>query len=195
MPNSCAIFDTLYIVSRTSSQYSGISLSELNFLGYFSCLLSLYTGSAVSDWGYCFFKSEDGVPVSAELAESCDMLIGVNELKKNDICYDITPAGAAKLQFFEEMKCVRSRKECLQAACDCLLMDSIVGIISLISRDSVIKESYLHPLKCLNGEENSSLHIIYRQFEVIKNVIGFRRNLLVPATSWLLYLRQEQGKT
>ena len=194
MHNSSAIFHSLYIVSQTSSQYAGISLSELNFLSYFSCLLSLYKGNAVSDWGYSFLKGEQGVPVSAELAESCNMLVETDELKVDGVCYGITPTGKSRLQFFQTMDFMRPRAECLQAACDCLLMDSIVGIISLISRDSVIKESCLHPLKRLNSDENSSLQILYKQFEVVKNAIGFRRNLFVPATSWLLYLRQKQGK-
>ncbi len=190
MFNPNAIFDVLYIVSRTSAQYSGISLSELNFLSYFSCLLSLYKGNAVSDWGYCFLKSKDGVPVSAELTEACDILISVNELRKNGVCYDMTSSGAAKLCVFEKMESLRSRKECLQAACDCLLMDSIVEIISLISRDPLIKESCLHPLKCLNREDNASLQMLHKQFGIVKEAIGLRRNLFVPATSWLFYLRQ-----
>ena len=194
MTNPSAIFDALCIVNQTSSQYAGISLSELNLLSYFSCLLSLYNGNAVSDWGYSFLKSGQGVPVSAELAESCSLLVEVGELKKEGICYCITPMGKMRLQFLQTMDFMHSREECLQAACDCLLMDSIVEIVTLISRDSVIKESRLHPLKCLNCEENSSLQMLYEQFEVVKKAIGFRRNLFVPATSWLLYLRQEQGK-
>ena len=194
MHNSRAIFDVLYIVNQTSSQYAGISLSELNFLSYFSCLLSLYNGTPVFDWGYSFLKSGQGVPVSAELTESCGRLVEVGELKKEGVCYCITPMGKMRLQFLQAMDFIHPRAECLQAACDCLLMDSIVEIGTLISRDSIIKESYLHPLKCLNCEENSSLQMLYKQFEVVKNAIGLRRNLFVPATSWLLYLRQEQGK-
>ena len=194
MPNSSAIFDSLYIVSQTSVQYSGISLSELNFMSYFSCLLALYRGNTVSDWGYSFLKSDQGVPVSAELAESCSMLIEADELKNDGVCYGITPAGESRLQFLQTMEYMRSRIECLQAACDCLLTDSIVEILSLISLDSVIKEASLHPLKCLNCEDNSSLSILYQQFGLVRKAIGNRRNLFIPATSWLLYLRQKRGK-
>ncbi len=194
MPNSSAIFDSLYIVSQTSSQYPGISLPELNFLGYFSCLLSLYKGNIVADWGYSFMKSEQGVPVSAALAESSSMLVEAGELKNVGVCYSITPAGESRLQFLRTMEYIRFRVECLQAACDCLLTNSIVDILSLISRDSVINDAHLHTLKCLNCEENSSLSILYQQFGLVRKAIGIRRNLFIPATSWLLYLRQKQGE-
>ena len=194
MTNPNAIFDSLFIVSQTSFQCAGISISELNFLSYFSCLLSLYKGIAVSDWGYSFLKSEQGVPVSAELSESCSMLVGAGELENDGVRYCMTPAGESRLKFLRTLSCMNVRTECLQAACDCLLMDSIVEILSLISRDSVIKESSLHPLKYLNSKENASLSVLYQQFEVVRNAIGDRRNLFVPATSWLLYLRQNQCK-
>lgn len=194
MPNSNAIFDSLYIVSQTCSQYAGISLSELNFLSYFACLLSLYKGNAVADWGYSFLKSEQGVPVAAALTESCDILMEADQLRKMGVCYSITQTGESRLQFLQTMEYIQSRVECLQAACDCLLTDSIVDILSLISHDSVIRDAHLHTLKCLNCEENSSLSILYHQFGLVRKAIGSRRNLFIPATSWLLYLSHEQGK-
>lgn len=190
MPNPDAIFDSLYIVSQVSAQYDGISLSELNFLSYLSCLLSLYKGNAVSDWGYSFLKSDQGVPVSAALVESCCTLIETSEFSYSDVCYSITEGGKARLNFLQTMESLRPRVEFLQAACDCLLVDSIVEIISLVSRDSVIRESHFHPLKRLNSEDNSSLQMLYKQFGIVKEAIGLRRNLFVPATSWLFYLRQ-----
>ncbi len=194
MTNPSAIFDSLFIVSQTSSQCAGISISELNFLSYFSCLLSLYKGIAVSDWGYSFLKSEQGVPVSAELSESCSMLVEAGELENDGVRYCMTPAGESRLKFLRTLSCMNARVECLQAACDCLLMDSIVEILSLLSQDSVIKESSFHQLKYLNSKENESLSVLYEQFKVVRNAIGYRHNLFVPAVSWLLYLRQKKSE-
>lgn len=87
MPNPSAIFDTLYIVSKTEDQYESLSLSEVTFLSYFACLLSLYKGNPVSAWGYTFMRNEQGVPVSAELAEACSLLLSKVQLAKDKGCY------------------------------------------------------------------------------------------------------------
>ena len=190
MVNPYAIFDTLYIINQTKLQYGGISLTELNFLSYFSCLLSLYKGSAVSEWGYTFLKSEHGVPVSAELSDSCNLLTESDELKKEGICFILTEKGNTQLDFYNTLSGMQWRKEYLQAACDCLLIESIVEILSAISNDSVITESSLHTKKYLNSDENTSLSMLYQQFGTIREAIGNRNSLFIPATSWLLFLRQ-----
>lgn len=166
---------------------------ELNFMSYFSCLLSLYKGNAVSGWGYSFLKSERGVPVSAELSESCALLFETHELSKDLVCFNITAKGLSRLAFFNTLSDMQWRTEYLQAACDCLLTDSIVDILATISNDSVITESSVHTTKYLNSEENVSLSMLYQQFGTIKEAIGYRSNLFIPATSWLLYLRQRKG--
>lgn len=188
-----AIFDTLYIVNQTRAQYGGISLVELNFMGYFSCLLSLYKGNAASEWGYSFLKSERGVPVSAELSESCTLLYETGELTKEGVCFDLTNKGQSRLSFYNTLSGLQWRSEYLQAACDCLLTDSIVEILSAISTDSIITESSVHTTKYLNSDENVSLSMLYNQFGIIREAIGDRSNLFIPATSWLLYLRQREG--
>ena len=193
MLNSYAVFDTLYIVNQTRLQYGGISLVELNFMSYFSCLLSLYKGNAVSEWGYSFLKNERGVPVSAELSESCALLLDTSELSKKGVCFNLTDKGQSRLEFFNTLSNMQWRAEYLQAACDCLLMDSIVEILSAISSDAVITESSVHTTKYLNSEENVSLSLLYQQFGTIREAIGNRSNLFIPATSWLLYLRQRKG--
>lgn len=193
MLNPYAIFDTLYIVNQTRLQYEGISLVELNFMSYFSCLLSLYKGNAVSEWGYSFLKSEKGVPVSAELSDSCTKLYETCELSKEGVCFNLTDKGQSRLLFFNSLSEMQWRAEYLQAACDCLLTDSIVDILAAISNDSVITESTVHATKYLNSEENVSLSMLYQQFGIIREAIGNRSNLFIPATSWLLYLRQRNG--
>ena len=162
-------------------------------MSYFSCLLSLYKGNAVSEWGYSYFKSETGVPVSAELSESCALLYETSELSKEGVCFNLTDKGLSRLFFFNTLSDMQWRTEYLQAACDCLLTDSIVDILAAISNDSVITESSVHAAKYLNSDDNVSLSMLYQQFGTIKKAIGNRSNLFIPATSWLLYLRQRKS--
>lgn len=191
MLNIYAIYDTLYVIEKTKSQCSGLSLNELNFLSYFACLLSLYQGHPVSEWGYSFLRNNQGAPISAELLESCQMLVQQVELQKQDMIYTITERGTQRMSFFTELSELKSRNPYLDAACNCLLIDSIVSILSIISKDALITESMVHELKCLNSGDNSALSILHEQFDLIKRAIGDHRNLFIPATSWLLYLRQK----
>lgn len=193
MPNASAIFDTLYIIKRTKIQCSGLSTSELNFLSYFACLLSLYQGHPVSDWGYDFLRNELGAPISAEISDSCQMLNNKGELSKQEAIFKITLQGEKRLNFFLGLEEFKSRSRYLDAACNCLLIDSIVNVLSTISKDAVIIESLVHKLKYLNNADNSAMSMLYQQFDAIKKAIGNRTNLLIPASSWLLYLRQNQG--
>lgn len=191
MPNSTSIFDTLYIVSKTEDQYDSLSLSEVTFLSYFACLLSLYKGNPVSVWEYSFMRNEQGVPVSAELAEACSLLIGKGQLEKKDAYYHITGAGKERLSFMMEMELFKSRQEYLQAACDCLLTGTIAELLNILSGDSVITESSVHTMKYLNSEDNSAISRLHQQFGIVRQAIGERKNLFIPALSWLEYLKQE----
>jgi hypothetical protein len=46
-------------------------------------------------------------------------------------------------------------------------------------------------MKYLNSEDNSAIAMLHQQFGVVKKAIGERKNLFVPALSWLEYLKQE----
>ena len=193
MTNAFAVFDTLYIIERTSKQCSGLSVNELSFLSYFGCLLSLYNGRPASEWGYDFLRNDLGAPVSAELFDSCDLLEMNGELIRERAVFRLTGRGENRLCFFMSLEEFKIRVEYLNAACDCLLMESILDILSTISKDAVISESSVHALKVLNSTDNSALTLLHQQFDVIKRAIGFRGNLFIPATSWLLFLRQNGG--
>lgn len=191
MPNSSAIFDTLFIVNRAEDQYESLSLTEVTFLSYFACLLSLYKGNPVSEWDYSFLRNEQGAPVSAELLEACELLLTKGQLKKTNGCYHITSEGKERLAFIMNMELFKHRQEYLQTACDCLLTGTIVELLNTLSKDAVITESSVHTMKYLNSEDNSAISRLYQQFGVVKKAIGDRKNLFVPAVSWLEYLKRE----
>ena len=191
MPNSTSIFDTLYIVSKTEAQYGSLSLTEVTFLSYFACLLSLYKGNPVSVWEYSFMRNEQGVPVSAELAEACSLLISKGQIAKEKGCYHITDAGKERLAFMTNLELFKPRQEYLQAACDCLLTGTIAELLNTLSGDAVITESSVHTMKYLNSEDNSAVSRLHQQFGIVRQAIGERKNLFIPALSWLEYLKQE----
>lgn len=91
--NPSAIFDILFITRSLKQKYRDLNFNELNFLSYFACLMSLYEGSPVTEWGYTFYKNDNGVPVSSAIAEAVEVMTGNNELMENGGYYEITEHG------------------------------------------------------------------------------------------------------
>lgn len=187
--NSSATFDVLYIASSTKHSYPDLSFYELNFLSYFACLMSLYDGNPTTEWNYSFFKNNDGVPVSSAIAEAVMVLSKNGEIHEESSYYEILPNGEYSLEVFKEFSIFNKRIKYLQAACDCLLMESIVSLSSILSSDPVISESASHTLKRLNSKENVSLVSLHNQFETIEKVVGLQKELFVPAYMWIQYLK------
>lgn len=187
--NSSATFDVLYIANSTKCSYHDLSFYEFNFLLYFACLMSLYDGNPTSEWEYTFYKNANGVPVSSAVAEALNALAANGELKEMSRYYAIMPDGEANLEFYKCLSTFRKRTKYLDAACDCLLTDSIVSLSTAISFDPVIKESIVHNRKTLNSDDNESLVSLYAQFETIQRVVGMQKELFVPAYMWIQYLK------
>ncbi len=187
--NSSATFDILYIASSTKRSYPDLGFYELNFLSYFACLMSLYDGNPTAEWGYSFYKNKDGAPVSSAIAEAVTALSESGEMKEYERYFGIMPNGECSLEVYKGFSLLNKRMRYLDAACDCLLTDSIVSLASTLSLDPIIKESTVHSLKMLNSDDNDSLASLHSQFDIIRKIVGLQRELFVPAHIWIQYLK------
>lgn len=187
--NSSATFDVLFIANSTKHSYPDLSFYELNFLSYFACLMSLYDGNPTTEWEYSFYKNEDGVPVSSAIADSVKVLSDSGEMSDKSKFYGILPRGELSLEYYRGFSLFEKRIKYLEAACDCLLTDSIVSLSLVLSLDPVITESAVHSLKCLNSDQNSTLVALHEQFATIQKVVGLQHELFVPAHLWIQYLK------
>lgn len=187
--NSSATFDILYIASSTKRSYPDLGIYELNFLSYFACLMSLYDGNPTAEWEYSFYKNENGAPVSSAIADAVKTLSECGEMKEFEKYFGIMPEGEISLEVYKGLSLFKKRMKYLDAACDCLLTDSIVSLASTLSLDPVIKESTVHSLKMLNSDDNDSLASLHFQFDVIREIVGLQKELFVPAHIWIQYLK------
>jgi hypothetical protein len=196
--NPSATFDILYIASATKPSYHDLSLYELNYLSYFACLLSLYDGKPAMEWEYSFYKNDNGVPISSDLAEAVYYLACRGKIREESRYFSILPEGETELEFFKSFHLFKKRIKYLAAACDCLLTDSIVSLSSTLSLDPVIKESVSHNRKTLNSDDNGSLVTLHAQFDIIQRIVGMQKELFVPAYIWINYLKiinNDSGRT
>lgn len=197
--NPSAIFDILFISNSLKRKYRDLNFNELNFLSYFACLMSLYEGNPVTGWGYTFYKNDYGAPISSAIIESVDVMTWNGELLNNDGYYGITEYGEANLKEYNDISMFVQRRKYLSAVCECLLTDTIVSLLSTLSREPVIEESMIHAQKPLNTERNSALSLLHSHFAIIQEVVGIQQELYVPAYMWLQYLklsiRNESGES
>lgn len=187
--NPSAIFDILFISNSLKKKYRDLDFNELNFLSYFACLMSLYDGNPVTGWGYTFYKNKNGVPVSSSIADAVEIMTESCELLENEGYYEITDYGEVNLNEYNDISLFIQRKKYLSAACECLLTDTIVTLLSTLSQEPLIEESKIHELKPLNTDRNSALALLHSHFDIIQEVVGLQQELYVPAYIWLQYLK------
>ena len=63
-----ACFDCLALGAQLERHLGDSTEPELHMFSYLGCLLSLYAGRMVSEWGYRFVCTPDGAPYSPDLS-------------------------------------------------------------------------------------------------------------------------------
>ena len=183
-------FDSLFAVESLCTNSHDVSLSEIQFFTYFACLISLYDGNSVADWGYNFVNTTFGTPYSEQInnawkdLKSNRSIIDSNE----DGYYRLNTMGAVKLNLYKRMGEFQVRSKYL---------DTVKDVFSVLP-DGVIKEA-LHNEPALRGaivhksatllldESSPALKALYIYFSMLKKaMIKFQpTSLVVPATVWV----------
>jgi hypothetical protein len=188
MVNPYAAFDSLYISAALGINLRRPVVAEVHAFAYLACLLSLYQGQPVSDWGYGFAGTRDGSPFSPEIDGAVRAMIGSGFLHSSEGDIAITDTGRAELSTFQEFFQNLSRVAYLEPACSSTLTMP-VGVI----RHALTQEPTLRPTSRLPRTrpllDGPFLPRLYDQFEVLWRTVGVEhKDLLIPATVWLGFL-------
>ena len=155
---------------------------------YLACLLSLYRGQPVADWGYGFAGTRDGSPFSPELESAVRALSAIGYLHLTDDGVDITATGREELLALQQLSQNRDRVSYLEPACSSGLAMP-VGVI----HHALAQEPTLRPATRLAAArpllDGPYLPRLYEQFAALGRTVGVEhQDLLIPATVWLGYL-------
>ena len=186
--NHLAAFDCLFLGSRLQRQLDGFSAAELHLLAYLACLLSLYRGMPIADWGYGFVGTELGSPFSREIETA------VQELEQRGFFshkFDKLQMTASADEWLVELGGLglyQERTDCLNAASVSIVAFS-VGTV----REALSNEPELYRAKALPASrellEEPGLGLIYDQFQLLRQALGGRtKDLRLPAVTWLTAL-------
>lgn len=192
-----AYTDILLIFYDSPKSVKPISIIELHLFSYLSCILFLFSGEPMSDWGYSFSITKEGFPFSKELEEARREaerrgLIIVNEKGEQ------TPNGEhlkSEIECLLNISSVSSRRKFIQSATDCTLAIPVGGIRYAISKtpgvSSAVKLRQRH--KLLDSPDD--IDLIYDEYKTIVSVLGSdAKDLLSPAVIWLSARVMRQGE-
>lgn len=191
-----AVFDILFVGQKLQSKIQDFSLSEINFFSYLGCLLSLYDGNIVANWGYNFIKNNLGSPFSSDLNIAIDSLVANGTILKSegiDGYYRLSPKGVEFLEVYSTLQTFKSRITYLNLACRSISLFPLGYIKEAINNEPVLKSAFVSSTKRSLLEENSpATKSLYHQFALLKTALEDKhQDLMIPAIVWIESL---QGK-
>ena len=173
-----------------SDLVEGFSRPEIHLFCYAACLLSLYEGQPVAEWGYEFIGTDHGLPFSQEIDASIEFGLDIGELSPRGPLIVVDIDGRNELAELRQLEGNRARERYIAGAADCLLVFNPGNIREAFNYDPTI--SYL---KSGNRTEwlltHSVVEELYSNFRQLRRALEYEaHDLSVPMVSWLKYLIQ-----
>jgi len=189
--NSLAFFDCLSIARRIQSQVGSVLSSELHTFAYLSCLLSLYKGNPVSEWGYDFIGIRQNAPYSQPIDDSKSNILrlGFFDIDKEQYIR-VSPSGILEHDRLKLLKIYSRREQFIEGACSSILALPIGLIRNALSKEpNLLASQESNSVKALLDERSPSLVLLYDQFNALSSAVRIEMtNLMIPAIVWLSYL-------
>ncbi|SFH01620.1 hypothetical protein SAMN05518865_13024 [Duganella sp. CF458] len=189
--------DVLIIVGDAPKSALPVSTTELHLFAYLACVLSLFQGNPIGDWGYSFGLSQDGFPFSADLEFSKQTLINNGFIDANDFgsLTPIYPEIRAEIDFLQGMSMTSTRRKWLQAATQCSLALPLGSIRYAMSKTPGIRSAQMlkQRRQLLDSHE---IAFYYEEYKIVESVLGeVSEDLLSPAVLWLSAKVMRSGGT
>lgn len=182
-----AYFDALAVLAEAPSSTLPMSVVEMHLLAYLACLLSLYRGRPISDWGYSFAITEEGFPFSADLEAAREAAVALGNAA------EVIPGLIEPIhdRLREELEAVLGfspfayRLELLKVASQCAVTLPSGSVRDAISRSPGVAQPFRNrqrgPLL-----QTADIELLHEEYFAVKGVLGGDpRDLLSPATLWL----------
>jgi hypothetical protein len=182
------MFDCLSCLEFLSASYPPVMISDVHMFCYLGCLLAVYDGVPVADWGYSFVGTPSGAPFSIDLNEALSAAQSLGILTIDDSDSILLGEGAStELALLRALDSCKWRARYIEAATKTLLNFS-----SGIVRVAVREEPNLRPVAKSGSSrlllEGIGLERLYEQFDALSQASSGATGLFVPASIWLTYL-------
>lgn len=189
--NSRAFFDSLATTSNLGTAIGPVTPGEVHLFCYLACLMFLYRGHSISDWGYEFAATESGAPFSFELDRAIDSYSRVGFLEHLNGLMSLTDAGVQEYQDLSSMSTLNTRLAFLEPACSSALAVPVGLVRAAVHLDSNISSS-INLKSSRHLFDTTSLIQFDEQFQALRTVLGDEQgDLLSPIVTWVSYFSRQ----
>jgi len=189
-------YDALETISSLGATLDSVATAEVHLFCYLSCLLSVFRGQPVGEWGYKFAVTEQGYPYSAQIDEALKTLEGNGSL----ICeqgsyYRLSDFGSERLSQLRQFPTLGWRDEYLKGASDSTLTMP-VGIIRRALAQEIGVKSAVEISRSKLLPSNMAIDLLHEQFAALNKAVGIDiDDLMIPAVVWLTYLSEQMSES
>jgi hypothetical protein len=191
MHNPDAFFDTLAVIGELDVPLNGVSRLEVQRAAYLACLLALYDGHPLSDWGHRFARTEFGTPFSAGVNDALDTLADAGHLIEHKGRFSLSASGQVLLETLSGMASMIERRRFLTAACGSALIVPPATFSQSLDNEPTLRRA-LQRERGGGLLDGPALTLLYEQFEALARVVERRTDdLLTPSVVWLSYMADQ----
>jgi len=181
-----AFFDAATIINRLAPELGGVSKFEIQRVASLACLLALYDGNPLAEWGYLLIRSDFGAPFGADLNAALELLVSRSMMTLSEGRYSPPREDAVRLQVFLSER-FELRQRWLIPACDSALFLPASTLAAGIDGEPTSMSAALQdtgqPLLA-----NSAQSLLYEQIQALRKVLGVTvDDLLTPSMVWMTY--------
>jgi len=182
-----AYFDAVAVIADAPTSVMPMTVIEAHLYAYLGCILGLFKGQAVSDWGYPFAVTSEGFPFSVQFENARSMMVarGLADEDSEGLlsarCDEISAEMASLLTFGSWS----DRRLWLRAATQCALALPVGSIRHAISQTPGVAASIrLGQRRQLLLADD--IDLLYEEYQIVSSVLGAAvQDLLSPAVIWL----------
>jgi hypothetical protein len=182
-----AYVDALVIMNDAPASVLPMSVNEMHLYSYLGCILALFKGKPIADWGYPYAITSEGIPWSAEFDQARETLCASGLIQVDDRGL-LTPRSselAAELHTVLSLVSSAERRPWLRAAVECALALPIGSIRHAVSRSPGVVTPFLLGQRGRLLEPDDTT-LLYQEYAVISEVLGAGvQDVLSPAVIWL----------
>ena len=177
----------MFLIGDAPSSLVPMSVSELHLFAYLGCLLALFKGSPVSEWGYRFSVTREGFPFSAEFEVARKLLIrsSIVEIDDQGLMRPDPSRFDAEFGIHLVLRQSARRRYWLKIATQCALALPVGSIGHAIGRSPGFSQFGRHPQSHSLLEEGD-VGLLYDEYKAVQSILGDdAKDLLSPAIIWL----------